>query len=195
MITCDFHDDLTLQPLDTYLRVVSPEHYVKHYAEIVLANPSMFSITLTDEYYLLMTSVPQEFGVEFKEVINSACYYYGDIDPVRSIIDDFVRPESIDQYMLNAIAVTGSEAIATAYLETTLLTLKDAIATINRRVTSIMDQVMAVAIEGIGANYVVTAIVGPTVMFKRLIPDDIERMDHGDTPATLTSVSDFMKGI
>lgn len=195
MITCDIHDDLTIQPLDSYVKVVSPEQYVKHYNEIVLANPSMFSITLADEYYLLMTSFPKGFGVEFKDVINAACYYYGDIDPVRSIIDDFVRPESIEQYLADAILVTKSEAIATAYLETTLLILKEAIVTINRRITMLMEQVMAVAIEGIGANYTVTAIIGPTVMFKRLIPSEVISMDHGDTSALLISVSDFMKGI
>lgn len=194
MITFDIHDDLTIQGLDSYVKVVSPDQYMKHYDEITAANIAMFSITLSEEYYLLLTSVPSEFKVEFKDVINSACYYYGDIDPIRSIVDDFIRPESIDQYLVNATIATGSAAIAAAYLESSLSTLKDAVVAINQRITKLMEQMMAVAIEGIGANYMVTAIVGATIMFKRLVPSDVFALELGDNDEHLPKVSDFMKG-
>lgn len=193
MITFDFQNNLTLQSLDVFVKVITPEQYASNFNSIMLSNPSMFSITLGEEYTLLMTSFPSEFGIEFKDVINAACYYYGDIDPVRSIVDDFVRPESIDQYLLNTTRATGSNAIATAYLETALLTLRDAITVINSKITELMTRVMAVAIEGIGSNYTVTAIAGPTVMFKRLTPMEVNALDAGDRDNHLLSVSDFIR--
>lgn len=171
-------DRYFLQKLNTKLLMNVPlyneEEYTKSFPALCLKYPLIFSINLQEAVVEFNTTVSPLLEVTINTILDSACFYYGDLDAGFNILDDLVSKEKMESIVKYLMVENYDLRTAEELLEAQTALLLEC----SRKVINIVEGIMSLmnvpAILNFGSIYRLDRIDNNyTVYFIRRTPEQV----------------------